>query len=134
MDSTNRLGVDQLLGAVPDTLLLEAVLLAHKLHQRLDVGHAPLELQTRLVSTAALKWTYLDGGGVGDLRVFEELARLGKLPVRRQGILGLVEVLNDLLDGTVLFHQRHRLGGANAADRLAVVAAQEDAQIDELRQ
>eukprot|EP00053_Salpingoeca_punica_P020621 m.212081 g.212081 ORF g.212081 m.212081 type:complete len:414 (-) comp19507_c0_seq1:98-1339(-) len=113
-----RAGLLQLLNAAANTRLLEAVLGAHKLNQGLFVGHYPLEI------------CVVD---VGDLGRDKQLARFFELPVLRHLVLLCVQVLEDLLDRVVLLDERQCAHWANAANRVAVIAAKENAHVDELR-
>ena len=83
-------GFEQLLGAVPDPVLLEPVRLAHELDQALLVWLLPLEVH--LVP-------------FGDFRILEKSPGLGIHPVFGHSVFLGVDVFENLFDGLVLLNQ-----------------------------
>src|SRR5690242_9891565 len=90
---------------------LEALVFDHELNKVFFVGLLPLEL---------------NGGGIKDLVLQEQLPGGLVIPVLWDGVLGLVEVLDNLLDGLVLLDEFHGLLGAHSLDCVAVIAPKKD--------
>ena len=97
------------------------LLLDEELDQALDIGRLPLEVALGGVSGA-------------DVGFEEELAGVGEGPVFGEGELLLVglDVCDDAFEGFVVADELEGGGGADAFDGVEVVAAEEDAEIDEL--
>ncbi len=72
--------------------------------------------------------------GVGDLRILEQPPRLLVRPIFRHGELLLVNLFQNPLDALVLLDQLDGPFRADAADGAAVVATEEDAEINELEE
>jgi hypothetical protein len=108
-------------GTVADSVLAEVLLLDEKLDESFDVWCFPLEVAF---------------GGVGgaDVRLEEEEASVSEGPVVGNGELLLVvlDVSNHAFEVLVVADQFEGGGGADALDGVEVVAAEEDAEIDEL--
>jgi hypothetical protein len=97
------------------------LLLDKELDQTLDVGRFPLEVALGGVSGA-------------DVGFEEELASVGEGPVFGEGEFFLVglDVCDDTFEGFVVADEFEGGGGADALDGVEVVAAEEDAEVDEL--
>ncbi|OMJ28878.1 hypothetical protein AYI69_g1638 [Smittium culicis] len=99
-----------------DPFAAESVFVAHELADGVDVGGFPDEV---------------DGGGIGDVRVDEQLARGLVVEVGGHGDVG-VEVVEHGFDVPVLLDEVERRLGADVLELFGVVAAEEDAEVDEL--
>jgi hypothetical protein len=96
------------------------LLLDQELHQALDIGSLPLEVALGIVC----------GSNIG---CEEEGACVGERPVFRDGVFGGgLEGLVDFLERAVLADESQGGGGTDAFDGVDVVAAEEDAEVDEL--
>lgn len=92
-----------------------------ELDQALDIGRFPLEVALGGVSGA-------------DVGLEEKLAGVGEGPVFGEGEFLLVglDVCDDAFEGFVVADEFEGGGGADAFDGVEVVAAEEDAEVDEL--
>ena len=95
----------------------ESLFHAHVLDDALLVRFAPLEL---------------NGLRICNDRIDEQLARLLVHPVLGNLVLVRVDLLDDAIDRLVLAYEVNRSLGADASNRLTVVTAEQDAQVDEL--
>jgi hypothetical protein len=111
----------QLGSAVADSVLIEVLLFDEELDEALDVRSFPLEVA----------FGVLGGFDVG----FEEKkAGIGEGPVFGKGELLLIglDVRDYAFEVLVVADQFEGGGGADAFDGVEVVAAEEDAEVDEL--
>mmetsp|Transcript_94900 Transcript_94900/g.284400 ORF Transcript_94900/g.284400 Transcript_94900/m.284400 type:complete len:273 (+) Transcript_94900:420-1238(+) len=108
----------QPLDGLVDALLGKLLLIDEVLAQPVHVAVRPLDVGV--------------GGLLDHLWLLEELARLLKGEGLGQRVLGRVNLLERLLDATVVLDELERLDRTDALDRIGVVAAAQDAQVDEL--
>ena len=106
----------------PDSILGKCVLNDEKLDEPFSVGLLPLKVTIFVVCRP-------------DVWVEEKLARVGIRPVFRDSIFVLIIVvypLNNLFEGSVFTNQFKGRVGADLCDGVEVIAAKEDAEINEL--
>lgn len=112
----------QLSGSCPDTILAEAFLVDQKLHQAFHIRLFPLEVAQRIV-------------GRSDIRLEKKIACVGVRPVFGQSVFAFLVVLdelNNLLQAAMLADELQGGVRADFGDRIEVVAAEKDAQVDKL--
>jgi hypothetical protein len=120
--------------------VLEALVLDEIVHQGLFVRDRPLELPKKKKKIQKAKpQNFLAQGPRphllnvhGHLGVLEQLPRGLVRPVLGDGMLALVEILDDGLEVPMLADELERAVRADALDRVAIVASQQDAEVDEL--
>lgn len=115
--SAGRARLHDFLDSVPDALLVKLAVAAHERHDTFLVGICPLEV---------------DRFRIGHFRGDKQLARFCEIPVLRNRVFCRVDVADDFLDGAVLTDQFYGSFWADAPNGIAIVAAQQNAQIDEL--
>lgn len=99
-------------------ILLEAFLFDHVVNDSLLVGLSPLKV---------------DRLRIDDLGVDEQIARLFEWPILRHRVLVLVDLFDHRFDVFVVADEIVRAFRTDAANRVAVVAAHENTQINELK-
>jgi hypothetical protein len=111
----------QLGGAIPDSVFIEVLLFDQELDEAFDIGSFPLEVAFGCV-------------GGADVGFEEELAGVGEGPVFREGELLLVglDMSDYAFEVLVVADQFEGGGGADALDGIKVIAAEKDAEINEL--
>lgn len=105
-----------------DTLLGEALLINQELYETIRIRFVPLEVANRVVSGP-------------DVRLEEQVACVEIWPVVGEGKFALLVIrdeLDDLLEAAVLANEFQSSIWADLGNRVEVVAAEEDAEVDKL--
>jgi hypothetical protein len=111
----------QLGRTVPDSVLVEVLLLDEELDEALDVRGFPLE-----VAFWGVGWTHVgleeEGAGIGEGPVFGEC----------EFVLAGLDVSDYAFEVLVVANHFEGSGGADALDGVEVITAEEDTEVDEL--
>lgn len=112
----------QFAGCAPHSVFTEAFLLDQELHEAVDVGCLPFEIAVRVV-------------GLSDVGLEEQFPRLFVWPVVWDCIFlfgVFLDEVDDTFECVVVTDEFEGSIRANFRDRINIVAAQEDAEVDEL--